>query len=241
MLEIPPKNNEIDEPLGGPSIYFKTVNLQLGNIAILQDINFTVKAGEIHCLIGPNGGGKTSLILSLLGQMPHTGNIAINWVDGTNIGYVPQTLDFDRTLPITVNDFMTMICQNMPAFIRTRKKYRNIINNVLRLVDMDTKKKRRLGELSGGEMQRVLFAQAMMPFPDLLILDELGAGIDEMGAKMVEKIILILREQKVTIIWINHDLKQVRRIANTVTCIHKKVLFSGIPDEVPEDWSFNAV
>lgn len=221
-----------EDPPHGPYICFEMVGLCLSNITILQDVSFTVKAGDIHCLIGPNGGGKTSLILSLLGQMPHTGSIEINWIGGTTIGYVPQVLDFDRTLSVTVNNFMTMICQNMPAFIRTRKKYKDIINNALRLVSMDTKGERRLGELSGGEMQRVLFAQALIPFPDLLILDEPGAGIDRGGARVIEEIILDLKKQKVTLVWINHDLKQVRQMADAVTCIHKQVLFSGTPDEV---------
>ncbi len=81
-------------------------------------------------------------------------------------------------------------------------------------------------------MQRVLFAQALIPFPDLLVLDEAGAGIDEAGAKIIEEIILVLKSRGVTVIWINHDLKQVRQIADTVTCIHKRILFSGSPDEV---------
>lgn len=221
-----------EDPPRGPSICFEMVGLCLSNITILQDVSFTVKAGDMHCLIGPNGGGKTSLILSLLGQMPHTGRIEINWTGGTTIGYVPQVLDFDRTLPVTVNNFMTMICQNMPAFIRTRKRYKDIINNALRLVSMDTKGERRLGELSGGEMQRVLFAQALIPFPDLLILDEPGAGIDSVGARVIEEIILVLKKQKVTMVWTNHDLKQVKQMADAVTCIHKQVLFSGTPDEV---------
>ena len=77
----------------GPSIEFVNVNLTLGNTRILQDVNFSVSAGEIHCVIGANGGGKTSLIRSMLGQMPHTGNITINWHDNTTVGYVPQTLE----------------------------------------------------------------------------------------------------------------------------------------------------
>jgi ABC-type Mn2+/Zn2+ transport system ATPase subunit len=114
----------------------------------------------------------------------------------------------------------------------SRKRYKDIINNALRLVSMDTKGERRLGELSGGEMQRVLFAQALIPFPDLLILDEPGAGIDSVGARVIEEIILVLKKQKVTMVWINHDLKQVKQMADAVTCIHKQVLFSGTPDEV---------
>ena len=73
----------------GPSIEFEDVNLTLGNTRILQDINFAIRAGEIHCIIGANGGGKTSLIRSMLGQMPHSGKITINWHESRVVGYVP--------------------------------------------------------------------------------------------------------------------------------------------------------
>lgn len=221
-----------ENQIRGPMISFETVGLHLSNITILQDIDLTVKAGSVHCLIGPNGGGKTSLILSLLGQMPHTGRIAIDWNKGTTIGYVPQVLDFDRTLPVTVDNFMAMICQRTPAFVCIRKRYRDIIKDALGLVSMDGKGKRRLGELSGGEMQRVLFAQALIPFPDLMVLDEPGAGIDEVGTRIIEEVIGALKTKGVTVVWINHDLKQVKQMADTVTCIRKRVLFSGSPDQI---------
>jgi zinc transport system ATP-binding protein len=88
----------------GPSIEFERVNLRLGATTILEDVSFKVRAGTIHCIVGANGGGKTSLVRSLLGQMPHSGRI-IEWRSRV-IGYVPQTLDFDRSLPITVGDFI---------------------------------------------------------------------------------------------------------------------------------------
>ena len=87
----------------GPAIRFEHVSLALGGTQILHDVNFSVAPGEIHCVIGPNGGGKTSLIRSLLGQMPHKGNIAVSWGETRTIGYVPQALDFDKTLPVTVD------------------------------------------------------------------------------------------------------------------------------------------
>src|SRR5690606_7352214 len=92
--------------VSGPSITFREVGLELAGTRILHDVDFAVEAGSVHCIIGPNGGGKTSLIRCLLGQMPHTGTISIEWRGGaTTIGYVPQLLDFDRTLPVTVEDF----------------------------------------------------------------------------------------------------------------------------------------
>ena len=102
----------------GPAIRFERVNLTLGGTRILEDVSFEVAPGAIHCLIGPNGGGKTSLVRTLLGQMPHEGRIEIAWNGSTAVGYVPQALDFDKTLPVTVTDFMALVCEkHRPAFI----------------------------------------------------------------------------------------------------------------------------
>ena len=101
----------------GPAIEFERVNLTLGATSILEDVSFKIRAGTIHCIVGANGGGKTSLVRSLLGQMPHTGRISIGWHDNRVIGYVPQSLDFDKSLPITVSDFMAMATQRRPVFL----------------------------------------------------------------------------------------------------------------------------
>jgi len=99
----------------GPAISFLEVGLQLGGSHILNDISFSIEPAQLHCIIGPNGGGKTSLIRSLLGQMPHSGEICIEWPAGRRIGYVPQFLHFDRDLPMTVDDFMAIISQDRMA------------------------------------------------------------------------------------------------------------------------------
>jgi len=217
----------------GPSIRFEHVGLALGGAQILHDVNFSVGAGEIHCLIGPNGGGKTSLIRSLLGQMPHTGTIAVNWGDTRTIGYVPQALDFDKTLPVTVDDFMAMVCQKRrPAFIGLSRANRPRAMAALERVGLVGKNKRKLGSLSGGERQRVLFAQALIPEPAMLVLDEPMTSMDEVGAERFVQLIRDLSGAGVTVIWIAHDLAQVRSLAANVTCVNRTVLFSGAPDEV---------
>lgn len=218
----------------GPSIEFRNLNLTLGRNRILQDINFKVKPGTIHCIIGPNGGGKTSLLKSLLGQNSHTGEIRITWEgDGKGvIGYVPQMLDFDKTLPITVENFMAIICQKKPAFFSLSSKFRESVYHSLDRVKMKEKRKRKMGDLSGGERQRVLFSQSLMPSPELLILDEPTSGLDEYGEKIFSEIILELKEKGVTTLWINHDLQQVREQADYVTSINKKIQFSGKPKDV---------
>lgn len=223
----------------GPSIRFEHVSLALGGTQILHDVNFSVAPGEIHCVIGPNGGGKTSLIRSLLGQMPHTGNIALSWGGSRTIGYVPQALDFDKTLPVTVDDFMAVVCQrHRPAFIGLSRDNRLRASAALERVGLVGKNKRKLGSLSGGERQRVLFAQALIPPPALLVLDEPMTSMDEVGADRFVKVIQELAAAGVTVLWIAHDLAQVRALADNVTCINRRALFSGPPKEVLAD--FNA-
>lgn len=216
----------------GPSIEFENVNLTLGNTRILQDINFAIRAGEIHCIIGANGGGKTSLIRSMLGQMPHSGKITINWHESRVVGYVPQLLEFDKTLPVTVRDFMGMTCQNRPIFLGVARSRRSQIDEVLDRVGMIGKSKTKLGSLSGGERQRVLFAQALIPEPALLVLDEPMTGLDVHGREILERAIVEFTGAGGTAIWINHDIAQVNEVANTLTYIDREVLLDGAPRQV---------
>ena len=220
----------------GPRITFEGVRLQLSGNDILHDINLSVEAGTIHCLIGPNGGGKTSLIRCLLGQMPHAGTISVAWDKDRTTGYMPQLLDFDKTLPITVTDFMAMICQQYrPAFTGLGRRHRARVRAALDRVGLEPKRKSRLGSLSGGERQRVLFAQALIPEPSLLVLDEPMTSMDEVGAAIFVKVVKELAAHGATIIWIAHDLAQVRATADMVSCVNRTILFSGPPAEVLTD------
>lgn len=214
----------------GPSVTFDNVGLVLGGNRILEWIDFHVDPGTIHCIIGPNGGGKTSLIRSLLGQMPHSGDIRIGWGANSTTGYVPQALDFDRTLPLTVDDFMTMICQNRPVFAGMKPSSNERITEALERVGMADKRKYRFGGLSGGERQRVLLAQALIPHPALLVLDEPASGLDKTGAEVMHSLLQDLKGMGTTVVMIHHDLAEVKAIGDMVTCINQRMLFSGQPE-----------
>jgi zinc transport system ATP-binding protein len=216
----------------GPSIQFADVSLTLGNTRILEDVSFGIRAGSIHCVVGANGGGKTSLIRSLVGQMPHSGRIDIAWQGARTTGYVPQALDFDKSLPVTVLDFMAMTCQRRPVFLGVSRKRRKTIEDVLTRMGLEGKFRSKLGSLSGGERQRVLFAQAMIPEPALLVLDEPMTGLDLAGKDILEDAIREFARAGGTVVWINHDIVQVHEMADALTYINRKVLLDGDPREV---------
>ncbi|PCJ38339.1 MAG: manganese transporter [Cellvibrionales bacterium] len=222
--------------MSGPSIQCQQLGLRLGGVEILSAIDLTIPAAEIHCVIGPNGGGKTSFVRSLLGQMPHSGKVEITWDSApgskqkNTIGYVPQFLDFDKSLPISVYDFMAMICNtSRPAFAGFSRGKRELTETALERVGLKGKSKTQLGNLSGGERQRMLFAQALIPQPELLILDEPMTSLDNRGEEIFLSLIEELRSQGVTIIWIAHDLQQVRELASTISCINRTLVYAGPP------------
>ncbi|AIG05806.1 cation ABC transporter, MZT family, ATP-binding protein [Pseudomonas fluorescens] len=221
----------------GPTIEFDNVSLTLGRTAILDNVSFQVRPGSIHALVGPNGGGKSSLIKTLLGQTPHLGQLSLHWPGATGtIGYVPQALEFDRGLPMTVDDFMAAMCQRRPAFLGVSRHYAGAIGQALERVGMQDKRKRRMGALSGGERQRVLLAQGLIPAPQLLVLDEPMSALDEAGIQVFERLLGDWRQAGITVLWIEHDLEAVGRLAERVTGLNRRVLFDATPREalIPE-------
>jgi zinc transport system ATP-binding protein len=212
----------------GPTIHVENLGLRLGASRILSGMSFTIASGALHCFIGPNGGGKTSTARCLLGQMPHEGTIRFDWSgDNRTIGYVPQLIEMERTLPLTIDNFLTALSQNKPAFMATRKENKVLIDAALERTGLTAKRKYMIGSLSGGERQRLLFAQALMPAPSFLVLDEPMTSLDEGGSRLFEELILQEHATGTTILWINHDLDQVKRLAQTVTVIDRGVLAHG--------------
>ena len=224
--------NGLQRQISGPAIEFADVSLTLGRTDILRHIDLQIGAGDIHALVGPNGGGKSSLIKTLLGQMPHQGELRLHWPAAPGvIGYVPQALEFDRGLPLSVEDFMAAMCQRRPAFFGISKRFRTAIDDALELVGMQGKRKRRMGALSGGERQRVLLAQGLIPAPQLLVLDEPMSALDEAGIQVFEHLLQRWREAGVTVLWIEHDLAAVGRLADQVSGLNREILFSTTPRE----------
>lgn len=206
----------------------KDCSVTLGGNQILAGVTWEVKPGTLHALIGPNGAGKTTLIRCIMGGMPHQGEIRMRFQRDGRIGYVPQLLEFDHTLPITVDDFITIMLKSKPIFLGKGKKVRKRAVETLQLTESDHLIDRLIGGLSGGELRRVLLAQALIPMPELLILDEAASNVDEFGARIFEDLLLRLKkEHNLTILMVSHDLTMIRRAADWVTGINRTVTFDG--------------
>jgi zinc transport system ATP-binding protein len=220
----------------GPKIECVGVSLVLGANLVLKNINLTVEAGTIHSIIGPNGGGKSSFVKTLLGRMRHTGTIALHWADADRtIGYVPQIISVDKSLPLSVRDFMTLCVQDRPAVFGMKKRLSASVAAALSDVKMADKQTMAFADLSGGERQRVMFAQALVPAPRLLILDEPASSVDRAGTAIIAGMVTTLAERGTTIVWVHHDFSLVRELATTVSCINQGMVFSGSPAEVMDE------
>ena len=150
----------------------------------LRDITFQLNCREIVALIGPNGAGKSSLFRSILGQMPYYGTI----------GYVPQSPSFDRGYPISVLDFFAAAISRWPVFLPVPGHLRDKVTECLARVHGEALIQKRIGTLSGGELQRVLLALALEPIPQILILDEPLSGVDVGGEHLLLDILAEIRQ-----------------------------------------------
>jgi len=178
--------------------------------------------------MGPNGAGKTTLIRSLVGSLPHKGEIRFRFRKGGKIGYVPQLLEFDHSLPLTVCDFLAIMLQKRPLVFGPSAATRRRIRRCLQETAAEHLIDRLVGGLSGGELRRVLLAQALEPLPEVLILDEPASNIDELGAKAFEDTLRGLSEERdIAILMVGHDLATIRRLAQRVTGINGQVTYSG--------------
>ena len=232
---LPPaaKDSTVPHLARGPEVVFDNVHLSLNATPLLTGASVRVRAGEIHALLGPNGAGKTSLLRCLLGQLPHTGRVELNWPETAGrIAYVPQTLDLDRHSPVTVSDFLGLMAQRWPVFFGLHRAARVQIASDLERVGLAARTHARLGTLSGGELKRLLLAQALSPQPDLLILDEPMNHLDAAGVALATALLRDLRAAGATILVSLHDLAHVRELADTVTGLAAgKAVFSGRPSE----------
>lgn len=203
-------------------VQLREVGVTFGPQRVLQDISLTVQRGEIITLIGPNGAGKTTLVRVILGLLtPHQGQV---WrPPDLRVGYMPQRLTVNPTLPLTVARFLSLGGLTEPSTLQ----------QVLLEVGMTHLLNRPLQKISGGELQRVLLARALLRQPDLLVLDEPIQGVDITGQYELYELIARLRKQRgCGILMVSHDLHLVMAATDYVICLNQQVCCCGHPKTV---------
>lgn len=218
------------------AILAEHVSLKLGDNEILRDVSCRVPRGESTAIVGPNGAGKTSFTLAVLGQVPFKGRISFPFSASSSrprFGFVPQKLQFDRDMPMTVLDFLISGLQRLPLFFGYRRKYVSLAESMLEEVEAVHLSTRSFGALSGGEIQRVLLAQALLQEPEILVLDEPTAGVDFKGGQICCELLRRIRAKRgFTQLMISHDLATVAAHSTHVICLNRTVVAEGAPRSV---------
>lgn len=210
-----------------PILKVENLSVEFNGHKILDGINFEVKRDSTLAVIGPNGAGKSVLFRSILNLIAYEGNIT--WAKDVKIGYVPQKLFVERDLPLTVCEFLQFKENKQEKIFEVMKsvgflKESDHLHNDKRVLDT------RLGALSGGELQRVLIAYALLGKPNVLLFDEPTAGVDVAGEETVYGLINKLKaKEDLTIIFISHELEVVNRYADSVLCLNKEKICFGVP------------
>ena len=224
----------------------QNLSVKIGNEQILSDVNMHVHCGQLIALIGPNGAGKSTFLKAILGQRDYEGVIAFSAPGSrgrtAKIGYVPQSPAFDPGDPMSVADLFVCCMSRRPAFLGIGKKMRERIWECLDRVHGTDLMDKRVGTLSGGELQRVLLALALEPIPNILILDEPLSGVDVEGQTGLMDMLDELRQvYDLSILMTTHDFTTLPRYADQVALIDHRIIAMGTPGEILESAEFRRV
>jgi zinc transport system ATP-binding protein len=220
------------------TLSIRNLTVRKGGAAILEGVDADIRCGEVTALVGPNGAGKTTLLQAILGQVPYTGEIrfcrAREHGEGEpRIGYVPQHLPLDRDAPVTVLDFFAISSRQRPVFLGPSRRTRDAARESLSRAGVGHLIRRPLGRLSGGELQRVLFALALRDDPDILLLDEPVSGVDVAGEELFcDFLSQVQRDSRFSLLLVSHDLSVVTRHADQVICLNHRIICRGATTEV---------
>ena len=215
------------------STQIRGLTVRKRDCVIIHDVTLDVHHGEIMAIIGRNGAGKTTLLKALLGRIPYTGSITFTnpkgeRVEKPRIGYVPQNMVFDRSTPMTVADMLCANLSSFPIWLGHKKEKLARADAMLQKVGGKNLLQKQLGNLSGGEMQRVLLAFALEPMPDMLLLDEPVSAVDRKGIEVFYDLVTSLRsEYHMPVILVSHDLSHVARYATRAALLDRTILVSG--------------
>lgn len=209
----------------------QNLSVQLGGAEVLSDISLTVNPAEIVTILGPNGSGKSTLLRALLGILPLSGG-RVTRAAGLRLGYVPQKLAIDRSMPMTVRRFLSL-----PVRVGDAEA-----TAALARVGLPDVEARQMAALSGGQFQRVLLARALLSKPQLLILDEPTQGLDQPGEAAFYRLIAdVRRETGAAVLMVSHDLHVVMAASDRVICLNGHICCEGTPRVVSNAPEYRAL
>lgn len=229
---------KIIRPCGFCCIKINHLGVRFGDQEVLSDINMHIHCGSLNVIIGKNGAGKSTLVRAMLDDIPHSGDIEFrDTKDGRmhklKIGYVPQAVNIEQNTPISVYDMIASYESSYPVFLPKKRALYDKIRQGLKVFEAEDLIDKRVCNLSGGQLQRVLLSMAIMDKPHLLLLDEPISGIDRNGMELFYRTIDYLKKNyDLAIILISHDLEYVAKYADHVVLLDTTVLKQGKPREV---------
>ena len=223
--------------MAAPVLKAQHLGIQFGGLKAVDDFNMEIGESELVGLIGPNGAGKSTFLKAILGQREYEGVIAFSEPGQRSkkprIGYVPQSPAFDPSDPVSVSDLFACCMSRRPAFLGLGKAMRDTVAECLSRVHGEELVNKRVGTLSGGELQRVLLALALEPIPNILILDEPLSGVDVEGMELLMDMLDEIRKTyDLSILMTTHDFSMLERYADRVVLLREKILCKGTPLEV---------
>lgn len=231
-------------PCGLHCIKVNHLGVRFGEQVILEDINLHIHCGSINAVIGKNGAGKSTLIRAMLNDIPHTGTIEFKdrengRLRNLKIGYVPQSINIEKNTPVSVYDLIASFQSRIPVFLLKSRKMEAKIRQALDVFEAGDLMDRQVCNLSGGQLQRVLLAMAVMDEPNLLLLDEPVSGVDQNGMELFYRTMRYLKENfDLAVILISHDLDYVAKYADKVILLDKTILKEGGAKDVYESEPF---
>ncbi len=207
-----------------PILSVKNLTTRFEDHVVLKDVSFTLEAGDELAVIGPNGSGKSVLLKSLLGILPHDGEV--RWAPEARLGYVPQKIDADRHLPLTIKNLLTAKAKLLGLGARDIHASIETVGLASSIAETP------VGHLSGGQFQKALIAFALLGSPNVILFDEPTASLDQLAEEHVYELVHQLRTGSgITVILVSHDLSVVSRYATKVLCLNKEAVCFGTPQE----------